>query len=42
MTVEDVDDLRRAIAEAATFRVRLRAILLPPSLTARAGFVARE
>ncbi len=35
MTPEDVDDLRRAIASAATLRVRLRAIFLPPSLLAR-------
>jgi len=42
MTVEDVDDLRRAIASAATLRVRLRAIFLPPSLTARAGLTRRE
>jgi len=42
MTVEDVDALRRAIAAAATLRVRLRAIFLPPSLTARAGFTPRE
>jgi transglutaminase-like putative cysteine protease len=37
MTVEDVDALRRAIASAASLRVRLRAIFLPPSLTARVG-----
>lgn len=35
MTPEDVGDLRRAIASAATLRVRLRAIFLPPSLIAR-------
>ena len=38
MTVEDVGEVRRAIASAASLRVRLRAIFLPPSLTARAGF----
>lgn len=42
MTVEDVDALRRAIASAATLRVRLRATFLPPSLTARAGFTRRD
>jgi transglutaminase-like putative cysteine protease len=42
MTVEDVADLRQAIASAAPFFVRLRAIFLPPSLTARAGFTRRE
>ena len=42
MTVEDVDDLRRAIAAAASLRVRLRAIFLPPSLTARVGLGRRE
>ena len=41
MTPEDVDALRRAIASAATLRVRLRAIFLPPSLAARAGFTSR-
>jgi transglutaminase-like putative cysteine protease len=40
MTVEDVADLRHAIASAAPFGVRVRAIFLPPSLTARAGFGA--
>ena len=38
MTVRDVDALRRAIASAAAFRVRVRATLLPPSLLARFGF----
>jgi hypothetical protein len=42
MTVDDVADLRQAIAAAAPFFIRLRAILLPPSLTARAGFTRRE
>jgi transglutaminase-like putative cysteine protease len=42
MTVDDVADLRQAIASAAPFFVRLRAIFLPPSLTARAGFTRRE
>jgi transglutaminase-like putative cysteine protease len=42
MTVEDVDDLRHAIASAAPYGVRLRAIFLPPSLVARAGFTRRE
>lgn len=37
ITVEEVRALRRAIASAATWRVRLRAVLLPPSLTARVG-----
>jgi transglutaminase-like putative cysteine protease len=42
MTVDDVADLRQAIASAAPFFVRLRAIFLPPSLTARAGFGVRS
>jgi transglutaminase-like putative cysteine protease len=37
MSVEEVDDLRHAIASAAPLGVRLRAIFLPPSLLARAG-----
>jgi transglutaminase-like putative cysteine protease len=41
MSVEDVAELRHAIATAAPFKVRLRAIFLPPSLTARAGFGPR-
>jgi transglutaminase-like putative cysteine protease len=41
MTVDDVADLRQAIASAAPFFVRLRAIFLPPSLMARAGFGVR-
>lgn len=41
MAVEDVDALRRAIASAASARVRLRAIFLPPSLLARAGLGVR-
>ena len=42
MTVDDVADLRQAIASAAPLFVRLRAIFLPPSLTARAGFGMRS
>ncbi|WP_395638722.1 transglutaminaseTgpA domain-containing protein [Pseudolysinimonas sp.] len=42
MTPEDVDALRRAIASAAPLRVRLRAIFLPPSLTARVGLTRRD
>jgi transglutaminase-like putative cysteine protease len=42
MTVDDVADLRQAIASAAPFFIRLRAIFLPPSLTARAGFGVRS
>lgn len=41
MTVEDVDALRRAIARAATLRVRLLAVFVPPSLFARLGFERR-
>jgi transglutaminase-like putative cysteine protease len=41
MTVDDVADLRQAIASVAPFFVRLRAIFLPPSLTARAGFTGK-
>jgi hypothetical protein len=37
MTVDEVHDVRAAIASAATFAVRLRAFLLPPSLLARVG-----
>jgi transglutaminase-like putative cysteine protease len=35
MTVDEVDAVRRAIAAAAPFRVRVRSIFLPPSLIAR-------
>jgi transglutaminase-like putative cysteine protease len=35
MTVDEVDALRRAIAAAAPFGVRVRAVFLPPSLVAR-------
>jgi hypothetical protein len=38
MTVEDVAELRHAITSAAPLGVRLRAVFLPPSLAARAGF----
>ncbi|GHF05818.1 transglutaminaseTgpA domain-containing protein [Pseudolysinimonas yzui] len=38
MTVDDVAELRHAIASAAPLGVRLRATFLPPSLMARAGF----
>jgi transglutaminase-like putative cysteine protease len=41
MSVEDVAELRHAIAAAAPFWVRVRATFLPPSLTARAGFGSR-
>jgi transglutaminase-like putative cysteine protease len=41
MSVEDVAELRHAIASAAPFWVRVRAIFLPPSLVARAGFGVR-
>lgn len=42
MTVEDVDLLRRAIARAATLKVRLLAVFAPPSLFARLGFERRD
>jgi transglutaminase-like putative cysteine protease len=41
MSVEDVAELRHSISAAAPFGVRLRAIFLPPSLVARAGFESR-
>ncbi|WP_309713863.1 DUF3488 and transglutaminase-like domain-containing protein [Pseudolysinimonas sp.] len=41
MSAEEVADLRHAIASAAPIGVRLRAIFLPPSLMARAGFGSR-
>lgn len=41
MSVEDVAELRHAIAAAAPFWVRVRAIFLPPSLTTRAGLGTR-
>lgn len=41
LTARDVGDLRRAIARSAAVRVRVRAVLLPPSLLARAGIGRR-
>jgi transglutaminase-like putative cysteine protease len=38
MSVDDVAELRQAIASAAPVFMRLRATFLPPSLLARAGF----
>lgn len=42
MSAEDVLVLRRAIAEAATLRVRLLAVFAPPSLFGRFGFARRD
>lgn len=42
MTAEDVLALRRAIASAATLRVRFVATFLPPSLVERLGFARRS
>lgn len=41
MSADDVVVLRRAIADAATLRVRLLAVFAPPSLFARFGFDRR-